>query len=142
MLHEEEQAVGVLAGDSALKQRREPGGSLHSQIQSCTSQDKHLPEPNLRTRAAKMCIYILSCSFGKGIVCGSMDILRLYLFRTNKLVNCVKILLSLLFPLKTPSEVPGGLVLRLCFHYGGVDSIPDRETRILHADWHSQKINT
>lgn len=32
-----------------------------------------------------MCIYILSCSFGKDIVCGSMDILRLYLFRTSKL---------------------------------------------------------
>ena len=58
---------------------------LGSQIQSCTSQDKHRPELNLRTRTAKMCIYILSCSFGKDIVCGSMDILRLYLFRTSKL---------------------------------------------------------
>lgn len=68
MLQEEEQDVGVLAGDSGPKQRREPGESLHSQIQSCTSQDKHSPEPYLRTRAAKICIYILSCSFGKDIV--------------------------------------------------------------------------
>lgn len=68
VLQEEEQDVGVLAGDSGPKQRREPGESLHSQIQSCTSQDKHSPEPNLRTRAAKICIYILSCSFGKDIV--------------------------------------------------------------------------
>lgn len=90
VLQEEEQAVGVLAGDSAPKQRKELGGSLHSQIQSSTSQDPPHPEPNLRTRTAKMCIYILSCSFGKDIVCGRIDILRLYLFRTNKLVNCVK----------------------------------------------------
>ena len=63
---QEEQDAGALAGDSGPKQRREPGESLHSQIQSCTSQGKHSPEPNLRTRAAKICI--LSCSSGKDIM--------------------------------------------------------------------------